>query len=49
MNNRNMRMDICFKFQVKECQNASLETWIKAAKFSKNIPIRSENMDRMWT
>ena len=29
----NFRMDTCFKYQVKECQNASIENWIRAAKF----------------
>ena len=39
----------CFKFEVQECQNVSLETWIKVAKFSKTIRIRSEDKDKMYT
>ena len=39
----------CFEFLVQECQNASLETGIKSAKFSHKIPIVSEDMDKMLT
>ena len=34
MNNCNLRMHRSFKFQVYECQNPSIETWIRAVKFS---------------
>ena len=47
MKKQNLRMRRCFKFQVQECQNVSLETWIKVAKFSKTIRIRSEDKDKM--
>ena len=36
----------CFKSQVKERQNTSIETWIRAAKLSLKNPIRSEDMDK---
>ena len=39
----------CFKSQVKERQNTSIETWIRAAKLSLKNPIRSEDMDKMQT
>ena len=39
----------CFKFQVYECPNASIETWIRAAEFSLKIPTRSKNMDKIQT
>ena len=47
MSKCNLRMRRCFRFQVWECQNASIETWIKAAKFSLKIRIRSEDIDKM--
>ena len=49
MYNRNLRMRICFKFQVQDRQNASIETWIRAAKFSLKVTICSEDMDKMQT
>ena len=33
MINCHLRMRRCFKVQAEECQNASIETWIRAAKF----------------
>ena len=38
MNNFNLRMHRCFKLQVQEFQNASIVTWIRAAKFSLKNP-----------
>ena len=30
MNKRSLRMHRCFRFRVQDCQNASIETWIKS-------------------
>ena len=45
MNNCNSLMRRCFKFQVLECQNSPIETWIRVAQF----PICSEDMDKIQT
>ena len=34
MNNYNFRMRRCFRIQVQKCQKGSIETWIRAAKFT---------------
>ena len=39
----------CSKFQVQECQNASVESRIKAAKFSLKTSIRADEMDKLQT
>ena len=49
MNNYNLCMHRCFKFQVQYCQNASIETLIRAAKFIEKHPSRAEDMDKMQT
>ena len=49
MNTFNLRKRRCFKFQVQECQNASIENYIEAVKSSLKIPISSEDMDKMQT
>ena len=43
-----IRMHRCWKcMEVRKCQNASFETWIRAAKFSSKIPVRPEDMDKI--
>ena len=42
-------MPRCFKFQVQECQNTSIETWIRDIIFDLKIPICSENMEKSPT
>ena len=42
-------MHRCFKFQVQYCQNASIETLIRAAKSIEKHPSRYEDMDKMQT
>ena len=49
MNTSNLGRQKCFRFQVKECQNAFIETWIRVAKFSERIPIRSDDTDKRQT
>ena len=34
---------------VQKCQNGLIEIWIRAAKFRKEIPIRSKDMDKIQT
>ena len=36
----------CFKFQVLERRNASIESWIRTAKFILKIPIPSEDIKK---
>ena len=35
MNKCSLCLHRCFRFEVQECQNASIETWNRAAKFTK--------------
>ena len=49
MNNCNLRMHRSFKFQVYECQNPSIEPWIRSVKLSQQLPIRLEHMDKLLT
>ena len=38
----------CWKcIEVWKCQNAFIETWIRAAKFSSKIPVHPEDMDKI--
>ena len=49
MNNCNLRMRRCFKFQVQEFQNSPIETWIRNASFVKKNSIHSEDIDKIQT
>ena len=43
-----IRMRRCWKcIEVWKCQNAFIETWIRAAKFSSKIPVHPEDMDKI--
>ena len=44
MNNCNPCMRRCFKYQLWECKNGPVQTWIRAVKFYLKIPIRSEGI-----
>ena len=35
--------------KVQDCQNASIKTWIRAAKLNSKTPVRSEDMEKIQT
>ena len=39
----------CFRISLQECQNVSVETWIRASKFSLKIQSRSEDINKIKT
>ena len=44
MNKCSLCLHRCFRFEVQECQNASIETWNRAAKFTK-----LQSVPKIWT
>ena len=46
---RDWGMRRCFRISLQECQNVSVETWIRASKFSLKIQSRSEDINKIQT
>ena len=46
---RDWGMRRCFRISLQECQNVSVETWIRASKFSLKIQSWSEDINKIQT